>query len=770
MEMRTQRIGPFMIMAHNDTRGRVIKTVFLNHVPVSRFHADEAGERKLAAIELVERGLCTNKVAGKICGFHRNTVFKLLRTKSLLGLEAVLKDDRGLKEPYKYVNEVRSHIKQIFRKCPDWTDQAVAGQAASDLDMGISRSAVARIRNEGKVRRQGPALPTKSELIRMSRMAEAIDEERFDARQLRMNFEQDPELKRKSAEFLQDPSPKARRETERFLLNRLQQGERSSFAGGLMHHMFLKEIGFDELMGGFAANPSATYQSCEILGTLFHSALQGIGSIEALKLINGSELGVLVGCSRSPDKQTMRDHLGSLAEQYMSGHLIDGFARTLLKLGQIDREVFFIDGHFLPYYGLHVIAKGYYTVRRLAMKGNELYAVTDLQGKPLFFITEPNDIDFRPIISRCADMLKGYGMERPILVFDRGGYGIHFFQELSATADFVTWAKYIAGKILDDIPQEAFTVGIGFAGGRYLVAEQRHTARESLQTAKKEGRSAPACMELRLVVLQDVATGKRLGIYTNNATRPAYDIGFYMLHRWGDSENFYKEMMARFNLNYHPGYDIRELEKQPLVENPDIALTRKAIQLLGKEVKEQEQETLLIEAKLARRQDGRLVKKLASLRAELEEKRHDIAQFEQKLGSLPDKVPITELLRGKPMSRSDLEKKKLYDLMQFMAFHSRERLVEVFRNCYDDNRDIKKVLDMIATKGGYLKLIGQTLMVILDWIEYGKHREAAEHLCRLLNEKAIHMVGRLKLKLFFHVSTVPHHGSQAARNDLHILA
>jgi len=247
----------------------------------------------------------------------------------------------------------------------------------------------------------------------MSRMAEAIDEERFDARQLRMNFEQDPELKRKSAEFSQDPSPKGRRETERFLLERLRQGERSRFAGGLMHHMFLQEIGFDELLSVFASNPLATYQSCEILGTLFHSALQGIGSIEALKLINDSELGVLAGCSRSPDKETMRNHLGILAEKYMSGHLIDGFARRLLELGQIDREVFFIDGHFLPYYGLHVIAKGYYTVRRPAMKGNELYAVTDLQGKPLFFITEPNDIDFRPIISRCADMLKGFGIERP---------------------------------------------------------------------------------------------------------------------------------------------------------------------------------------------------------------------------------------------------------------------------------------------------------------------------------------------------------------------
>jgi transposase len=295
MEMKTERIGRFMIMSHRDHRGRAIKTVFLNHVPVVHFHTEDSGERKLAAIDLVERGLCNRKIAGRICGFHRNTVFKLLRTKRLLGLEAVLKDDRGLKAPYKYVNEVRSHIKKLLRKHPDWKDQTVAEQAAKDLAMSVSRSAVARIRDEGK-ERQRPALPTRGELIEMYRMAEAIDEERFHGRQLRMNFEQDPELKRRSAEFSQQPSPQGRRETERFLLERLQQGERSSFAGGLMHHLFLQQIGFDGLVGPFATNPSATYQSCEILGTLYHSVVQGIGSIEALKLINDSELGVLVGC------------------------------------------------------------------------------------------------------------------------------------------------------------------------------------------------------------------------------------------------------------------------------------------------------------------------------------------------------------------------------------------------------------------------------------------------------------------------------------------
>ena len=770
MKIKTERIGQFLIVQQRGKRGHFVKTVFLNYIPVVHFKIDNSMEIKLAAIELVERGLCNRKTTGKICGLHRNTVFKLLRTKNLLGLEAVLKDHRGLKEPLKYITEIRSHIKKLQRKYPDWTDQTIADQAARDLGMEISRSAVARIRTEN----QGPLWTQKraglKEIMEMSKVAETIDQECFDARQLRLNFEQDPQLRQKSEEFSRQPTPKAERETERLLIDRLQQGERNVFAGGLMHHLFFQEIGFEQLLEPLGLTKGDTYQSSEILGALFHSVGQGIASIEALKLVNANELGVLIGRHRSPDKETLRDHLTQIAQQYLSGELIDRFARRLLERGRIDPEVFFLDGHFLPYYGLHVIAKGYYTVRRLAMRGNELYAVSDLQGRPLFSMTESNEIDFRPIILRTAGMLIDWGISRPTLVFDRGGYGIHFFKELSQKADFVTWAKYVGEASLERIPEEAFTLGLPFRGRKYLVAQQQRTVQESLATAQKEGRPKPSSMPLRLVVLRDVERGKRLGIYTNNTTRLASDIAYYMLHRWGDSENFFKEMMARFNLNYHPGYDIQELEKQPLVENPDIALTKKAIQALKKESQELGKEILLTEARLARHPDKRLSVKLAKLQSAREGKKTDLTQFEHKLIALPEKVSILDLLRGKPMSRCDLEKKKLYDLMQFMAFHSRERLVELFRSCYDDHRDIKQVLDMITSRAGYVKLIGQTLVVILDWIENPKHRQAAKRLCHLLNEKEITLNGRLKAKLFFHLSSILHHGSKTAMAGVHFLS
>ncbi|MDL1982832.1 MAG: hypothetical protein LWX54_01350, partial [Deltaproteobacteria bacterium] len=46
------------------------------------------------------------------------------------------------------IGKVRIHIKKLLRKYPDWTDQAIAEEAAKELQVEISRSATARIRTE----------------------------------------------------------------------------------------------------------------------------------------------------------------------------------------------------------------------------------------------------------------------------------------------------------------------------------------------------------------------------------------------------------------------------------------------------------------------------------------------------------------------------------------------------------------------------------------------------------------------------------------------
>jgi hypothetical protein len=753
MERYTEKINKhILIIKQKDSNKQLIVSVFYDYIPVARFNHDKSEERKLAAVELVERQICNKITAAQICGFHRNTIAEFLVTKKTLGIKALLEDNRGLKQPLKYKDAVRDTIERLLSQHPEWSDQKIADQASEALDMDVHRNGVARIRVAKLPPNDAAVFFSKDRLIELSKIAATIDQQKNDDRQLALNFQADEQFQQKKEQLEQLAPLQSTHQTEQNLIERLQQGQRSPVAGSFMHHLFLNEISYEKLLDCLPVISGNTYQPRDILATIYFSIATGLKSLESLKLINPKDFGCVLGLDRSPDKDVLRNKLHDLSQLNYSEPLIDGFARLLLANQRIDAEVFFIDGHFLPYYGLAVIAKGYYTVRRLAMKGNELYVISDLNGRPLFSITESNDVDFRPIILRAADKLIELGIKRPLLTFDRGGYGVRFFSELADKADFVTWAKYLTDKQLDQISEDGFKSGLSLNNKRYLVAEQLREVSESIQTARNEGRDRPITIPLRLVVIENIDTGERMGIYSNNKDKPASYLAYYMLNRWGDSENLYKELMSKFNLNYHPGYDIAELENQPLVDNPDIALIKEAIQILQQEIEQLLPNQQEVQNRLRQRTDKRLTNKLATIVKELEEKKQEQRNFEAKLQSLPEQVSIVELLKGKKMSRCDLEKKKLYDLMQFMVLHSYERLKDLFRPYYKDTRDIKPVLRMITNQAGYLKLIGDTLIVLLDRIDLNKHRLAAEQLCHQLNRMNIVLKGRVTMKLYFYIS------------------
>ena len=386
------------------------------------------------------------------------------------------------------------------------------------------------------------------------------------------------------------------------------------------------------------------------------------------------------------------------------------------------------------------------------MKGNEIYVITDLNKKPLFFITENCDIDFRPIIKRAAKRLIDYGIERPILVFDRGGYGVHFFSELQETADFVTWPKYFDKLELKNIE---YTSCVKCNRKKYVIGETIKTIRESISTAKKDDRDRATSLKVRMVVFKEINTDRTMAIYTSNWEKSAGDIAFYMLSRWGDSENFFKEAMALYNFNHHPGYDINELKEQPLIKNPEVKTIKKTIKSLKEKIGRLVVDKSLTEAKLLKRSDKRLKDKVNKLQTEINELQTDVKNFVDKVKELPEEISIVELLRGKKMGKADLEKKKLYDLIQILAYHSREYLIKLFKSCYKDTRDVKQILTMITKLPGYVKLYGKTLIVLLDWIDNKEHREAAIEFCYKINcLKPVLSIKNISLDVYFKISSV----------------
>ncbi|MEA1877234.1 MAG: hypothetical protein U9N86_10255 [Bacteroidota bacterium] len=755
MIVKTEKIGDLSVWTERDPNGKITVSVYFEYRPVVSFNPAKINEKRLAAVQLVELGYCKNRVAGKICGFHRNTVGKLLRTKRLLGIEAIFEDNRGPKAPWKYINGIRKTIKRLIREHPDWTDQQVADTAAKQIETTISRSAVARIR----VADQDATTekPTKHDLEQLAKIADNIDLKQHDERQLSFNFGVDSTFKKQVDEFADEDMPKPQTETDKVLLDNLQQGQRNVFAGMLFNHLFLDHIKFRE-----AFNPPSSgnkiYEDYEVMEAILFGLNIGLPSVESHKLVNSQDMGLLLGRTRSPDEATIRLRLNQMAEFAPSENLIDYFANLFLSLGFINPEVFFIDGHFLPYYGLKVLSKGYHTVRRIVMKGNEIYVVSDLDGKPLFSITEGCDIDFRPIIIRAADKIISLGIDRPILVFDRGGYGVHFFSQLSTKADFITWGRYLKKDELKDLE---YTSCLMFNGKKYHIAEKTKLIRESISTAVKDGRTEATSTEIRMVVFKELDKDRPVAIYTSNHEKPAPDIAAYMLSRWGESENFFKEMMSLYNFNYHPGYDLKELEEQPLIDNPEVKKIKKMI----KGIKQKMGQLALAkqQTELKAQKDLRVEKKLTDIQRKIDEYNEGLNGFQMAMKELPDKISIIEALQGRPMNKADLEKKKLYDMMQMVAFHSREHLVGLFRSCYDDPRDVKQILTKVTKLPGYVKLVGKTLVVLLDWIEDKKHRNAATKFCHLINSMLPKLRGRMEFNLYFRISSIPQGGSAKNR-------
>ena len=750
MIVKREKIAGLKILTDENRKRQLRSTVYFEYRPIASFDPDSVNERKSAAVQLIELGYCDQKTAAIICDFHRNTISRLLKIKRLLGIEAIFKDGRGAKGSWKYVDDIYDKIKELIQAHADWTDQQIANNVSKELNTNISRVAVLRIRHEDE--EPEIVFPEKIALEELAKIADSIDVKQHDERQLVLNFDADSEFKQKVDQCSLEETPKGHSNPEQILLDELKDGQRNVYSGMLLHNLFLNKVDF---VNAFDSLPDInnTYNNGQICQSIFYGLQLGLNSIESHKLLNSGMFGLLLGQPGSPSKETIRERLSVMTESNLTDDLIDHFAMTLLKHGLVDAEVFFIDGHFLPYYGLQILAKGYHTVRRQAMKGNEIYVVTDLEKKPLLFITENCDIDFRPIIDRAAERLIALGIQRPILVFDRGGYGVHFFSQLQKKADFVTWAKYFNKLELKDIDYNCCVI---CNEKKYLVGEKIKTIRESLATAKKNGRQKASSLDVRMVVFKEINTDKAMAIYTCNRKKSAGDIAYYMLSRWGESENFFKEIMALYNFNHHPGYDINELEKQPLIENPELKIIKKTIKSLKEKIGQLVIEKNSAEVKFQKRPDKRLQKKITKLQPEIDELQTDVKNFSSKLNELPEKISIVELLKGKKMGKADLEKKKLYDLIQIMAYHSREYLIKIFKSYYKDNRDVKQILTMITKLPGYVKLYGKTIVVLLDWIDNKNYRKAAIDFCHKVNNmNCVLSTKHLEFNLYFKISSVP---------------
>jgi hypothetical protein len=119
--------------------------------------------------------------------------------------------------------------------------------------------------------------------------------------------------------------------------------------------------------------------------------------------------------------------------------LIDEFAVAYLRTELAAWGVMYIDGHFMPYYGLYPISKGWHGVRQMPMKGSYNFLAVDEQFTPWLFLIRSCTEDLLQKIPELIEKAKQIGeqagvsrerLDRLIVLFDREGYSAQLYRYL----------------------------------------------------------------------------------------------------------------------------------------------------------------------------------------------------------------------------------------------------------------------------------------------------------------------------------------------------
>jgi hypothetical protein len=223
------------------------------------------------------------------------------------------------------------------------------------------------------------------------------------------------------------------------------------YAGGLLALPFLQFLGLPATLRKLLdqhglSRPQNPYDLFHVLLTLFFAFFFQLASVEALKAENRAEWGALLGLPNAPCVRTMRRQMQLLNTCNLGSALSDALAKAYIALGIVQWGVLYLDGHFLPYYGIRNLRKGWFTTHRMAIPGNLQFLAHDLRGRPVFFLLDDAAAAFPSAIVTMAEKALELGGPRKhplILVFDRGGFSAELFRQLDELGViFVTWLRY----------------------------------------------------------------------------------------------------------------------------------------------------------------------------------------------------------------------------------------------------------------------------------------------------------------------------------------
>jgi transposase len=731
-----------------------IKKVLLNGQIYMSWASWDTATQRMVIAQLHNCQFATQQDLSEVFNIHRNSVQKYVAEFARDGLEGLITQRSGPRESWKLTVAVRAKILIIVLK------QGLLGYEAIQkrLEAWNEFVSIASIRQvlleNGFVHESVRVGDVEYE---QSKLFETGNE-----RQMRLPFNADWKLVKSKESKLEVEKrvfgnkevnddvaievPRALRyysRAQRRYLGQLEQGYYNTYAGGLLFAPLMEQYSFTPTLKRVI--DIATYEGYsfeELCTTLFYLDVFGFRSLEDFKRVYPEEFGLLIGRSTSPSLFTLRRFLHKVRELNKSEELIDEFALMYLKSGIAKWGVLYIDGHFLPYYGMYPITKGWHGVRKIPMKGSYNFIGVDAKFTPWIFLVRSSSEDLLQKIPEMLEKAKRIGrdiglseqeIDDLILVFDREGYSAELYKFIDGRdrkdkkrrAIFISWAKY-SDKWVNDIDEERFDKSVEV---KYEIQGSKKIKYfQTKRTMSKFG-------VIRAVVIQSGRNKKRSVIYTNakDSEIDCDKIIELLCRRWGE-ENLIKELMLKHLINYSPGYVFEELEEQPMVDNPQIKRLKK--EKAGQatklhKLKLQLADWILKQPDKAAFED--LKESKIQLLADIAKADNEILLLNQQIDETPKKIRFDQAKDGEKLLQLNYEKKRFLDCIKIFVYNMEKKMCALMLNHYDKQKEVLPALSMIVGRGGHVKLEAGELKVQLRRFMNPEIDYAARHICEDLN-------------------------------------
>lgn len=745
-------------------RDGIVKVLVEGKTYMNWVKGDEVAER-IAIAQLYELGLGTQEELAEIFQMHVNSIAKYISTFKADGGGGLVSQSRGPKESWKLTPEVRAKIlflvlkegikeyRLIQKRLDDWdTNVSIASIRDVLVENGLVEES---IRDELPEIKQGdlfedrPSGQLEFEL-KFSNCGDEIP--------LVRDIEED-----ESRPIVHSVSDKRIHSnysrSQRIYLDQLEQGGYNTYAGGLLFVPLLRQCNFlSTIKKVINIETQEGYSLDEICLTLFYFDLFRFESMENFKTVIPDEFGVLIGRLSSPGIYTLRRFLHKVKELNKSEELIEEFAGEYLKRGLARWGVLYIDGHFLPYYGIYCISVGFHGVRKIPMKGSYNFIAIDERFNPLLFLIRSSSEDLLQkipeIILKAKKIAKEVGIseeeaESLIVIFDREGYSAELFRILDGKdkengkfkARFITWAKY-ADKWVDDIEDGKFDKTVAVS---YEIQEPEEVKYfETERIMKKYGK-------IRTIVIESGRNKKRSAIYTNDKEISAEIAIQLICRRWGE-ENLIKELIMKHLIGYSPGYEAEEIEEQPLVENPKVEeLKQKRAELKSElsQIKSKFGHEVIEE--MAKDRNWKEIKEKHLLAiADIESINAKIALLDLEINKFPEKIRF-DSAHGEKLVEFNYEKKRFLDCIKVFTYNMEKQMCRILLNYYGVKKEIYPVLSTIIRRVGFIKLGGGKLRVRLRRFRNPQIDYAVRRLCEDLNQMEPFTLDKFHLPLHYEV-------------------